>query len=324
MNNNSIPKIKYFLLAKLSTTKVLYDCMTINDPQTLYESQEILIKFNEKKIVSRDKIRIKSRDSFYYITVDQENYFFLVYGIMNLRADEAFSLIEKVKSGLKEKYGMYYNIDEIDVIDQQNITNAISSYNNYSFRKETKIRINTENFNITKSVDVPVKKVEVLGITPSGNVVVNNRYDNVVEVLPKSSSIIEGEVKAIESNNMKESIPIEKEKSQEEKIKEKIIKIENENLLMKSKTSQASSIKKENLLMKSNTSLHSKKSNIVKESDIVNIKALNKTLLNLDDETNSTTELPPLVKGVALTILILGIIIPIIVISIVLSKSEDF
>ena len=52
-------------------------------------------------------------------------------------------------------------------------------------------------------IDVPVKKVEVLGITPSGNVVVNNRYDNVVEVLPKSSSIIEGEVKAIESNNMK-------------------------------------------------------------------------------------------------------------------------
>ena len=323
MNNNSIPKIKYFLLAKLSTTKVLYDCITINDPQTLYESQEILIKFNEKKIFSRDKIRIKSRDSFYYITVDQENYFFLVYGIMNLRADEAFSLIEKVNSGLKDKYGMYYTIDEIDAIDQQNITNAIFSYNNYSFRKETKIRINTENFNITKSVDVPVKKVEVLGITPSGNVVVNNRYDNVVEVLPKSSSIIEGEVKAIESNNMKESIPIEKDKSQEEKVQEKIIKIENENMLLKSKTSQPS-IKKENLLMKSNTSIHSKKSNIVKESDIVNIKALNKTLLNLDDETNSTTELPPLVKGVALTILILAIIIPIMVISIVLSKSDEF
>ena len=323
MNNNSIPKIKYFLLAKLSTTKVLYDCMTINDPQTLYESQEILIKFNEKKIFSRDKIRIKSRDSFYYITVDQENYFFLVYGIMNLRADEAFSLIEKVNSGLKDKYGMYYTIDEIDAIDQQNITNAIFSYNNYSFRKETKIRINTENFNITKSVDVPVKKVEVLGITPSGNVVVNNRYDNVVEVLPKSSSIIEREVKAIESNNMKESIPIEKDKSQEEKVQEKIIKIENENMLLKSKTSQPS-IKKENLLMKSNTSIHSKKSNIVKESDIVNIKALNKTLLNLDDETNSTTELPPLVKGVALTILILAIIIPIMVISIVLSKSDEF
>ena len=323
MNNNSIPKIKYFLLAKLSTTKVLYDCMTINDPQTLYESQEILIKFNENKIFSRDKIRIKSRDSFYYITVDQENYFFLVYGIMNLRADEAFSLIEKVNSGLKDKYGMYYTIDEIDAIDQQNITNAIFSYNNYSFRKETKIRINTENFNITKSADVPVKKVEVLGITPSGNVVVNNRYDNVVEVLPKSSSIIEGEVKAIESNNMKESIPIEKDKSQEEKVQEKIIKIENENMLLKSKTSQPS-IKKENLLMKSNTSIHSKKSNIVKESDIVNIKALNKTLLNLDDETNSTTELPPLVKGVALTILILAIIIPIMVISIVLSKSDEF
>ena len=323
MNNNSIPKIKYFLLAKLSTTKVLYDCMTINDPQTLYESQEILIKFNEKKIFSRDKIRIKSRDSFYYITVDQENYFFLVYGIMNLRADEAFSLIEKVNSGLKDKYGMYYTIDEIDAIDQQNITNAISSHNNYSFRKETKIRINTENFNITKSVDVPVKKVEVLGITPSGNVVVNNRYDNVVEVLPKSSSIIEGEVKAIESNNMKESIPIEKDKSKEEKVQEKIIKIENENMLLKSKTSQPS-IKKENLLMKSNTSIHSKKSNIVKESDIVNIKALNKTLLNLDDETNSTTELPPLLKGVALTILILAIIIPIMVISIVLSKSDEF
>ena len=248
MNNNSIPKIKYFLLAKLSTTKVLYDCMTINDPQTLYESQEILIKFNEKKIFSRDKIRIKSRDSFYYITVDQENYFFLVYGIMNLRADEAFSLIEKVNSGLKDKYGMYYTIDEIDAIDQQNITNAISSYNNYSFRKETKIRINTENFNITKSVDVPVKKVEVLGITPSGNVVVNNRYDNVVEVLPKSSSIIEGEVKAIESNNMKESIPIEKDKSQEEKVQEKIIKIENENMLLKSKTSQPS-IKKGGVLV---------------------------------------------------------------------------
>ena len=323
MNNNSIPKIKYFLLAKLSTTKVLYDCMTINDPQTLYESQEILIKFNEKKIFSRDKIRIKSRDSFYYITVDQENYFFLVYGIMNLRADEAFSLIEKVNSGLKDKYGMYYTIDEIDAIDQQNITNAIFSYNNYSFRKETKIRINTENFNITKSVDVPVKKVEVLGITPSGNVVVNNRYDNVVEVLPKSSSIIEREVKAIESNNMKESIPIEKDKSQEEKVQEKIIKKENENMLLKSKTSQPS-IKKENLLMKSNTSIHSKKSNIVKESDIVNIKALNKTLLNLDDETNSTTELPPLVKGVALTILILAIIIPIMIISIVLSTSDEF
>ena len=102
-----------------------------------------------------------------------------------------------------------------------------------------------------------------------------------------------------------------------------IIKIENENMLLKSKTSQPS-IKKENLLMKSNTSIHSKKSNIVKESDIVNIKALNKTLLNLDDETNSTTELPPLVKGVALTILILAIIIPIMVISIVLSKSDEF
>ena len=122
---------------------------------------------------------------------------------------------------------------------------------------------------------------------------------------------------------MKESIPIEKDKSQEEKVQEKIIKIENENMLLKSKTSQPS-IKKENLLMKSNTSIHSKKSNIVKESDIVNIKALNKTLLNLDDETNSTTELPPLVKGVALTILILAIIIPIMVISIVLSKSDEF
>ena len=194
----------------------------------------------------------------------------------------------------------------------QNITNVISSYNNYSLRKETKIRINTENFNITKSIEVPVKKVEVLGITPSGNVVVNNRYDNVIEVIPQKSSIIEGEVKAIESNNMKESsTPIIKEKQQEEKIR----KIENENLLMKSKTSQQSNIKKENLLLKSKTSLNSVKTNPVKESEIVNIKALNKALLNLDDETNSTTELSPLVKGITLAILILAIVIPIIVIS---------
>ena len=125
---SSTPKIKYFLLGKLSTCKLLYDCITINDPQTIYESQEILLKFSEKKICSSDKIKIKSRDSFYFINVDIGEYFYLTYGNQRLAVEEAFDVIEKISNYIKDKYGHYYSIDEIDMNDQQNITNIISSF----------------------------------------------------------------------------------------------------------------------------------------------------------------------------------------------------
>lgn len=335
---SSTPKIKYFLLGKLSTCKLLYDCITINDPQTIYESQEILLKFSEKKICSSDKIKIKSRDSFYFINVDIGEYFYLTYGNQRLAVEEAFDVIEKISNYIKDKYGHYYSIDEIDMNDQQNITNIISSFEKFNLQKDTVIRVNTSDY-----------------IPKNGkhNNASNNNQDLLLKesinpnfsiksslVIANNPSIINSRYKNVDLVNSDNKTPTEDEKKNETPTNR-----EKENLILKQEGTelQSNTIKlegrldfydKQNTLRKSNSSQfktsrfqNSNNNNIKKtpeEIEMENIKQLNKIFLNQDDETNSTTELPLSIKITLLIIFIIIIIIPIVVISILVGKADEF
>ena len=128
MLNNTNSRVQYLLIAKLSNSKIIFERTSLNDPQILYESQEILNKFVDKKIKSNDKIKIKRRDCFYYITVFYSEYFFLIYAGKNLSEDQSFYFFELINQFFKDRYGEDYNIDTLTIEDHQLITNEIIRY----------------------------------------------------------------------------------------------------------------------------------------------------------------------------------------------------
>lgn len=337
---NSNPKIKYFLLGKLSTCKLLYDCITINDPQTIYESQEILLKFSEKKICSNDKIKIKSRDSFYFITVDLGEYFYLTYGGQRLMVEEAFDLTQKISNYLKDKYGHYYSIDEIDINDQQNITNIISSFEKFNLQKDTAIRVNTSNFIPKKTENTnsnnnkeivqkqsinPGLSVESSLVIANNPSIINSKYKNVDVVNKDSKSPKEDEKKnEAPKNREKENLMLKQEETElqnnAKKLEGKLDFYDNQNPLRKSNSSQLKTSRFQNI----NNMNNNKVKKTPEEIEMENIKQLNKIFLNQDDETNSTTVLPLSIKISLMIIFIIIIILPIIVISLLVGKAEEF
>ena len=142
MFSDDSSKLKYVLIGDIKKSTSVFTFASTNDAQTTYESHELLHQFSQKKTITNDRVQIKSREGYFYISIYYSEVFYLLYADSSIIPDKAFLILDKLHYYFQSKYGVYYKITEIDSNDKCNINEQIRRYESY-FQNEK----NEETFN---------------------------------------------------------------------------------------------------------------------------------------------------------------------------------
>jgi hypothetical protein len=142
MFSDDSSKLKYVLIGDIKKSTAVFTFAATNDAQTTYESHELLHQFSQKKTITNDRVQIKSREGYFYISIYYSEVFYLLFADSSIIPDKAFLILDKLHNYFQSKYGVYYKITEMDSHDKWNINEQIRRYESY-FQNEK----NEETFN---------------------------------------------------------------------------------------------------------------------------------------------------------------------------------
>ena len=304
MFSDDSTKLKYVLIGDIKKSTAVFTFAATNDAQTTYESHELLHQFSQKKTITNDRVQIKSREGYFYISIYYSEVFYLLFADLSIIPDKAFLILDKLHNYFQSKYGVYYKITEMDSHDKWNINEQIRRYESY-FQNEK----NEETFN----------ESEVHSYKGEDNTL--NRYGMIEH---KKEFEIEKDEKDLNNEGIEIIIEDNKKKEDNNKTKKREVRIKKGIDIEKPHIKKGISSNQSNFIYNNNEYQNPNNNNEMKMTSTKYLQKESRDFLGIDDETNSTTEVSPQMRIVLIIIFTIVAIIPVIVIPIVLSQASDF
>ena len=125
-------QIKYFLMGNIKKDLFIYEFVNTNSAQTIFEAKQIFKKFVEEKRIYSEKIKIHSKNKYFYILIGDNSNFYLIYVENIITMGHSFEILEKIDNYYK--YNILENENNIDLIreltpdENREISNILTNY----------------------------------------------------------------------------------------------------------------------------------------------------------------------------------------------------